>query len=61
MGISGGRFADAFDGESLAVVVDFDGCWRPITAALSEIGIDVSTHGDNISVDLFGNHHNDDD
>jgi hypothetical protein len=44
-----------------AVVVDFDGCWRPITAALSEIGIDVSTHGDNISVDLFGNHHNDDD
>jgi hypothetical protein len=43
------------------VAIDFDGCWRPITAALSEIGIDVSTHGDAVSVDLFGNQHDDDD
>ena len=45
-----------------AVVIDFNGCWRPITAILSEIGIDISTHGDNIDIGLgsFG-HDNEED
>lgn len=31
-----------------AVFIDFDGCWRPVTAALGEIGIGVHTYGDDL-------------
>lgn len=45
-----------------AVVVDFDGCWRPVTAALSQIGIGVYTNGDELTFNLgeSGHEHDDD-
>jgi hypothetical protein len=43
-----------------AVVVDFNGCWRPITSALSWVGVDVSTDDDTIHVDLWGSGHDHD-
>jgi hypothetical protein len=47
-----------------AVVVNVDGCWRPVTAALGWIGIDVSTNDDgNVHIGLWGSgdHEDDDD
>ncbi len=44
-----------------AVFVDFNGCWRPITGALSQVGIDVENDDDSISVSFWGDHHYDDD
>lgn len=40
-----------------AVFISFDGCWRPITKMLDEIGIHVSTEGDAVNV-AFGDNHN---
>ena len=42
-----------------AVYVDFNGCWRPITSALGEVGIGVHTYGDELVFDIGGDHHND--
>ncbi len=44
-----------------AVFIDFNGCWRPITAALGEIGIDVQNDDDSVSVSFWDGHHGDDD
>jgi len=45
-----------------AVVVNVDGCWRPVTAALGWVGIDVSTDDDdNVNIDLWGSGDDDDD
>ena len=46
-----------------AVVVNVDGCWRPITAALGWVGIDVSTDDhDNVHIGLWdSSDHEDDD
>ncbi len=45
-----------------AIVVDFNGCWRPITSALGWVGVDVSTDDDdNIHVGLWDFGHDDDD
>jgi hypothetical protein len=30
-----------------AVVIDFNGCWRPVTAALDSIGVEVHTYDNN--------------
>ncbi len=44
-----------------AVVVDFDGCWRPVTAALDEAGIGVHTYGDELVFNIGdSDHHHDD-
>jgi hypothetical protein len=45
------------------VVVNVDGCWRPVTRALGWVGIDVSTDDDsNVHIGLWGaGHHEDDD
>ena len=44
-----------------AVTVDFNGCWRPVTAALSEVGIGVHTDDDGVYINLNEDHHGDDD
>ncbi len=45
-----------------AVVVSFDGCWRPVTSALGYIGIGVHTYGDELvfNVGEFTHDHEDD-
>ena len=45
-----------------AVVVSFDGCRRPITSALSYVGIGVHTYGDELvfNVGESGHDHHDD-
>ena len=43
-----------------AVFVSFEGCWRPITRMLDEIGIHVSTDGDNVDVSFGSDHGHDD-
>ncbi len=44
-----------------AVTVDFNGCWRPITSALRDFGIDVTTDDGDIDVGLWDFGHDDDD
>ncbi len=44
-----------------AVFVDFEGCWRPITGALDQMGIGVHTYGDELSVSFWDGHHSDED
>ncbi len=43
-----------------AVVVNVDGCWRPITTALGWVGVDVSTD-DDVNIGLWGSGDDDDD
>ncbi len=43
------------------IAIDFNGCWRPVTAALDEVGIGVHTYGDDLSFSFWDDHHEDDD
>ncbi len=46
-----------------AVVIDFNGCWRPVTSALHLVGVDVSTDDGDLHIGLwhFDHDHDDDD
>jgi len=43
-----------------AVTVDFNGCWRPVTSALRDIGINVTTDAADIDISLWDFAHDDD-
>ncbi len=44
-----------------AIFVDFNGCWRPVTSALDDMGIGVHTYGDDLTFTVGDDHHDDDD
>jgi hypothetical protein len=44
-----------------AVIVNFDGCWRPVTSALGYVGIDVHTYGDELVFSFGDSGHDHDD